>query len=34
MRKEMNDLKMNYQMKCRENESLAKENTELRELTK
>jgi regulator of replication initiation timing len=30
-RKELNDLKMGYTMKCKENETLAKENQELKD---
>jgi regulator of replication initiation timing len=31
-RKEINDLKLNYQLKCKENEALLKENNELRDM--
>jgi len=31
-RKEINDLKLNYQLKCKENEALVKENNELRDM--
>ena len=30
-KKELNDMKMSYTMKCKENETLAKENAELKE---
>lgn len=30
-KKELNDMKMSYTMKCKENETLAKENAELKD---
>lgn len=34
MKKELSDLKVNYQIKCRENEALTKELAELKEAAK